>query len=104
MMTETVQLALVASVAPTLAAIAGIVVSWRNNRKLDVIHTLTNSNLTKVTTDLEFANKEIGKLRELVTDLVAKPEDQKLIKEAEVEPIKVPEVSPIVPEHFMDEK
>lgn len=72
-MTDAVQLALIASVAPTLAALGAAAIGIRNSRKSDTIikkadeiHTLTNANLTRVTNALEVANTEIIGLKKLV--------------------------------------
>ena len=45
-MSETVQIALIVSIAPTLAAVAGIIVSFKNNKKLDALHIDINSRLS----------------------------------------------------------
>lgn len=72
-MTDAVQLALIAAVAPTLVAGVGVVVSLVNTLKANniigstkEIHTLTNANLTKVTSALDLALKEIQGLREQI--------------------------------------
>lgn len=69
-MDNDVVVALIVSVPPTLAAIAGIVIAsinaGKNNKKLTEIHTLTNSNLSKVTANLEVANETIDGLNKLV--------------------------------------
>jgi len=74
-MSDPVLLAIVASIPPTLAALAGVLVSLRNTSKLTEIHTLTNSNLTKVMTDLVIANARVGKLEELVAAMVQQKKD-----------------------------
>lgn len=70
-----VLLALIASIAPTILAIAVLATSIRTSRKADVIitkadeiHTLTNSNLTEVTSDLDSVNRRIQKLEQMLID------------------------------------
>lgn len=79
----------VASVPPTIAAVAALrqgrangVKAQSNSDKSDVIihkaeeiHTLTNSNLTKVTADLALANKRIEDLEKLVARMVGMRND-----------------------------
>ena len=45
-MSETVQIALIVSIAPTVAAIAGLIVSFRNTQKLNTMHIDINSRLS----------------------------------------------------------
>lgn len=73
-MSDTVLLAIIASLAPTLMALAAFVISLKNSRKSDVIigkateiHTLTNSNLTAITTALGIANEKIIGLEKLIS-------------------------------------
>lgn len=104
---ETVQLALVGSLVPTIAAVGAILIGWwsarktaqaaelaakDNTKKLEVvaaeqktvvaktdtiieqgiqIHTLTNSNLTRLTSQLDVANERIKGLEELVKAMIA---------------------------------
>lgn len=98
MISDAVLIALVATIGPTVAAIGGMFVAIRNGQKTDEvkaavgavdskaveIHSLTNSNLAKVSTQLEVANarieafslaasasdKKIDTLERLVTSLV----------------------------------
>lgn len=42
-MTDAFYIAAIASVPPTIAAVATLIVALRSGRKLDVIHDLTNS-------------------------------------------------------------
>jgi len=91
MLSETVQIALVATIAPTVAALAGVFISLGNRRKAEEtrvavtataakadtiiekaaeIHTLTNSNLSKVTAALEVANEKIQGLEKLMASMV----------------------------------
>lgn len=65
-MSDAVQLAIVASIAPTIAALAALIVGIRNGRKSDAIHALANSQLTAVTTSLKEANAKIEGLQKLV--------------------------------------
>lgn len=84
-MTDTVQLALIAAVPPTIAAMAALAVSIHNGmkaaetgKKADTIiekaaeiHTLTNSNLSAVTKSLEVAQARIDGLEKLVAQNLA---------------------------------
>lgn len=72
-MSDTVLLAAIAAIAPTIAAIAAVFIGVRNSRKSDVIiekaaeiHTLTNSSLSKVQSSLEVANEKILGLEKLI--------------------------------------
>lgn len=83
-MTDAVQIALIASIAPTLAASAAVIIGILNRKKADEtgkkadaiidkaeeIHVLTNSNLTKVTQALTKANRKISALERLVMAMV----------------------------------
>lgn len=98
MISETVQLALVGSVVPTIAAVGAIFIGWWSNRKIardavdaakknyeaievvdkktdkvigqnTEIHTLTNSNLTKVQSQLDVALERIKGMEELVKSM-----------------------------------
>lgn len=73
-MNENIILALIATVPPTLMALAALVVSLKNSRKSDVIieksdviHELTNSNLTSVKEALITANVKIDKLENILS-------------------------------------
>lgn len=68
-MTDAVELALIASIAPTFAALATLIVSIRNTTKLSEIHTLTNSNLNRVVNDLVSANAKIDGLQKLIAEM-----------------------------------
>lgn len=97
---ETVQLALVGSVVPTIAAVGAILIGWWANRKIAMdavaaakqnaiaigavetktdkvieqgvqIHEVTNSNLTKVTNQLEVALERIKGMDEVIKTMVA---------------------------------
>ncbi len=68
-MTDPVQIALVATIAPTVASVVAVVIAWINHRdgnvrdkKLDHITVLTNSTLTS-------ANQRIAELETLVLSL-----------------------------------
>ena len=64
-MSDIVTTALMASIAPTLAAVAAVIVSIRNSGKLVEIHTLTNSTLSK-------ALARIDNLEKLILGLTGK--------------------------------
>ena len=79
-MTDNVQLGLIISLPPTIAAISALIVGVHNSfksdkveAKLDVVHELTNSNLSKVTNALAVAQKEIDGLKRLVQALAPYP-------------------------------
>lgn len=88
MLSDTVLLGLVTAIPTTLAALGALFVSLRNGAKTDKvqakveavdakaieIHTLTNSNLSKVTSQLEVANSKIEGLQKLVSSLVTAKE------------------------------
>jgi hypothetical protein len=82
-LSDAVLTAIVATIPPTLVAVGTLIVSWRTSgkavvidtkatalvgkadviiHKAEEIHTLTNSNLTKVSTDLALALKRIESL------------------------------------------
>jgi hypothetical protein len=74
---DLVILGIIAVVPTTLAALGALLVSLRNGKKSDIIiekaaeiHTLTNSNLSKLTSQLEVANSKITGLERLVASLV----------------------------------
>lgn len=97
-MSDTVILAIIASMAPTLMALAALAVSFRNLKKSDVIiekaaeiHTLTNSTMTKLQSSLEVANEKIIGLEKLISatadtkkeaQIKAENDAQKLLTEA----------------------
>lgn len=82
-MTDVQATIIIAAIVPTLAAFGAMVVSVvnaiksnSNGRKADdiiqkavEIHTLTNSNLSKVTASLEVANAKIDGLQAMVTEM-----------------------------------
>lgn len=74
-MSESVQIALIASIAPTIVAfgaiIATIVTSNKADGKLNQIHVLTNSTLTA-------ANKRIDELEAIVKRLLVEKAENKL--------------------------
>ncbi len=86
-MTDTITMALIAGLPATLTALTGLIVSIKNGRKTDAvvtkvddaavkqqeIHTLVNSNLTKVKDDLAEAKAEITALKALVKTLATNP-------------------------------
>ncbi len=65
-MTDPIVLAFLAAVPPTIAAVAGVIISYINSKKADAIHVLVNSNLTEVKENLAEAKLEIKTLRDLV--------------------------------------
>jgi len=65
-MTDAVIIAGLAALAPTLTV---LLTYWRSGKKLDVIHTLTNSTLTA-------ANKRIDEL-EIIIKRMVKERDEK---------------------------
>ncbi len=82
-MSDTVIIALIAGLPAAITALAGLVVSLKNGRKADTmatkvddaavrqqeIHTLVNSNLTKVKDDLADAKAQILALKALITTM-----------------------------------
>lgn len=79
-MTPEVQLALVAAIVPTIAAIGAIVVVIVGNRrvvqkaevivaKVDEVHATTNGALSTVTKSLEVATEKVAGLEKLVNAL-----------------------------------
>jgi hypothetical protein len=66
-LTDAVVVAIIASIPLTLTSIGTLISSIRNSKKLAEIHTLTNSNLSKVTAQLAVANEKIDGMRELIT-------------------------------------
>lgn len=75
-MTDTVQIAVVACLPPTIASVAAVIVAARKANviieKADTIHTLVNSQLTAVKTDLVLALERVAKLEKLVVDMSGK--------------------------------
>ena len=62
-MTDMVQIALIAGVPPTLAALGAFVLGILNHRQGNAIHVLVNSNLTEVKADLLLATQRIERLQ-----------------------------------------
>lgn len=60
---------IIAAVPAILAGIGSIIVSLRNSSKLTEIHTLTNSNLTKVKTQLDIAMQKIEGMNDLISNM-----------------------------------
>lgn len=60
---------IIAAVPAILAGIGSIIVSLRNSTKLTEIHTLTNSNLSKVKTQLDIAMQKIEGLNDLIGNM-----------------------------------
>ena len=42
-MTESIQIALIATTGPTVVGLLGLIIGWRNAQKLEVVHKATNS-------------------------------------------------------------
>lgn len=64
------QLVIIIAAIPTiLAGIGSIIVSLRNSTKLTEIHTLTNSNLSKVKTQLDIAMQKIEGMNDLIQQM-----------------------------------
>lgn len=71
-MTESIMIALIISVPPTIAALAAMIVGLRNSKKADAIHILVNSNMTRVQADLKLALARVKKLEELLKNIDTK--------------------------------
>lgn len=91
-MSDTVVLAIIASLAPTLMALAAFVVSIHNSKKSDVIiekaaeiHTLTNSSLSKVQSALDVANERIIGLEKLIASGVETKKEAQLKAETDAQ-------------------
>lgn len=69
-MTDSLGSSIVLSVAPTIAALATLIatvfVGFKANKKADSIHTLVNSNLSRVQADLKLALERVDKLEALL--------------------------------------
>lgn len=76
-MTDLWLMAGLASAVPTMAALAVFQQGKKIAKTADQIHTLTNSNLSRVLADLALANQRIEKLEMLVTDQARKPPPRK---------------------------
>lgn len=75
-LSDAVQLAYISAIVPTVAGLGAMLVglkngqkSNRNGEKLVEIHTLTNSNLTAVTSALEVANTKIAGLERMLQEI-----------------------------------
>jgi hypothetical protein len=79
-MTDTVALALVASIPPTIAAVAALVVGIKNgsraiahneqaDQKAEQIHVLVNSNMTEVKANLAMALERVKNLESMIMKL-----------------------------------
>ncbi len=69
-MSESMVVAFIAAIPPTLMALASLLKSQENGRKSDQIHVLVNSNLTNVKQELADANKRIVQLQKTVEALL----------------------------------
>lgn len=84
-MTDIVEIALIAGLPPTLAAVGTLVVSLRNSQKhddektkvdeistkADEIHVLVNSNMTEIKAKLAASELRVQKLEELLTSITS---------------------------------
>lgn len=95
-MSDPVQMALIASIVPALAGLTQVIISLKNGSKADLnnkksdiilqkateIHTLTNGNLSVVTSALAVANAKIEGLEKLMSSVVeAKKTAEKIVEE-----------------------
>lgn len=60
-MSEPVQIALIVAVAPTLLALASVVSSFRNSKKLEALHVDVNSRLSQLLAKTEISAHAEGK-------------------------------------------
>lgn len=74
-MSDQLVMAIVAGLAPTIAALGAMIVGIRNSRKADEtikkadeIHVLVNSQLSTVKADLVLALERVGKLEKLLIE------------------------------------
>jgi hypothetical protein len=67
MMSVPVWLAAIAGMVSVIGVAGSVMLAFINKSKLAEIHILTNSNLAKITGDLQVANEKIAGLRELVS-------------------------------------
>jgi hypothetical protein len=70
-MSEAVKIAVIAAIPAVLAAIGsilGLLVGRRNTHKIDVVHTLVNSQMTAVRAELCVAEQKIVDLQEFILD------------------------------------
>jgi hypothetical protein len=82
-MTELAIFGLAVAVIPTLASLATLHQGRRILVTADEIHTLTNSNLSKVLADLALANDRIAKLEGLVAKFAERNESEQDEQEQE---------------------
>ncbi len=71
-MSDPVQMALIAGLPATIAALAGLWQGITNGRKTDKIHDLANGNFTRVSNELKTANERIARMEEQITILLEK--------------------------------
>jgi hypothetical protein len=67
-MSETIVIAIIIAVAPTIVALGGVIIGLRNGRKVEQVHVLVNSNLDKVKKDLQTALDRVDKLEKYIQD------------------------------------
>lgn len=90
---------LIAAVGAVVVSIINAIKSKSNGQKLDVIHQLTNSNLTAVKADLVLALNDINFLKEYISKN-AKPPDPttptpEFIAKIEISDPKIPAAAPL---------
>lgn len=60
-MSEAVQVALIVSVAPTLAGVAGIIIAYRTNKEVKAVHKTINGGLSRQLSDAGKAGELKGR-------------------------------------------
>ena len=95
-MSDTTQAILMTQIPLTIAALATFVIGWRNSRKVDTtikqnevliskteeIHTLTNSNLARITRQYEVAMMEIEGMKKLIAEMINSRNESTAVKDA----------------------
>ena len=74
-MTEATIGLIAAATAPTITALAGLVVGIRNSRKSSEIHVLVNSSAMKLRADLADANAQIEELKIVLNQMIESAKD-----------------------------
>ena len=67
-MSEPVQIALIVAVAPTLLALASVVSSFRNSKKLEALHVDVNSRLSQLLAKTETSARAEGKAEGIASE------------------------------------
>ncbi len=65
-MTDSILIAIIVALPPTLTALAAFKQGIKISKKTDEIHELTNSNLTSIKAELAIANQEIADLKKFI--------------------------------------